>query len=91
MSLTKHTFVEHVGRSFRVQTGAAPVDLVLFEVTGLDAEPERPFSLLFRGPASRPLPQQIHALEHPPLDAFELFLVPVGREGDALIYEAVFN
>lgn len=48
-----------------------------------------PFSLLFRNVAS--LPQQIHRLVHPSLGEVDIFLVPVGRQGDATIYQAVFN
>ncbi len=48
-----------------------------------------PFSLLFRNVAS--LPQQIHTLVHPSLGEVDIFLVPVARDGDATVYQAVFN
>ena len=50
----------------------------------------QPFSLLFRGPSSVPLPQQIHRLEHDGLGSLDLFLVPVGADGNDLLYEAIF-
>lgn len=50
---------------------------------------QTPFSLLFRSTAS--LPQQIQTLVHPSLGEVDIFLVPVGRDGDATVYQAVFN
>jgi hypothetical protein len=42
---------------------------------------------VFRGGPTPPLPQRIHALEHPRLGRLELFLVPIGPE----TYQAVFT
>lgn len=42
--------------------------------------------------APRPaLPQRIYRLQHPQLEALDLFLVPVARTPGALHYEAVFG
>jgi hypothetical protein len=49
------------------------------------------FSLTFEGPAEPALPQRIYRLEHPQLDAMDLFLVPVARTATGLHYEAVFG
>lgn len=49
------------------------------------------FSLTFEAPAEPALPQRIYRLEHPLLDALELFLVPVARTATGLHYEAVFG
>jgi hypothetical protein len=46
-----------------------------------------PFSLVFRGGPTPPLPQRIHRVEHAELGALEIFLVPVGPDR----YEAVFT
>ena len=51
----------------------------------------QPFSLTFEAPAEPPLPQRIYRLEHPQLDAMDLFLVPVARTAAGLHYEAVFG
>jgi hypothetical protein len=48
-----------------------------------------PFSLFFLGPVR--LPQQIYHLTHDVLEPMDVFLVPVGSEGNALLYEAVFT
>jgi len=49
------------------------------------------FSLFFTGPVDRYLPQQVYFIEHERMGAFELFLVPVGRDESGFRYEAVFN
>lgn len=49
------------------------------------------FSLTFEGPPEPALPQHIYRLQHPQLDALDLFLVPVGRAAAGLHYEAVFG
>ena len=49
------------------------------------------FSLTFEAPAEPALPQRIYRLEHPQLDAMDLFLVPVARTAAGLHYEAVFG
>jgi len=51
---------------------------------------DRPFSLLFRGPANPRLTQGMHDLEHPRQPFTGLFLVPVGSDADGMLYEAVF-
>ena len=51
----------------------------------------QPFSLTFEAPAEPQLPQRIYRVEHPRLEAMEIFLVPVARTADALRYEAVFG
>ncbi len=49
------------------------------------------FSLTFEAPAEPALPQRIYRIEHPQLDAMDLFLVPVARTAAGLHYEAVFG
>lgn len=51
----------------------------------------QPFSLTFEAPLEPVLPQRIYRLEHPQLDAMDLFLVPVARTATGLHYEAVFG
>jgi len=49
------------------------------------------FSLLFDGPADKPLRQQTYHFSHGQIGCFDLFIVPIGAEHDARQYEAVFN
>lgn len=51
----------------------------------------QPFSLTFEAPAEPTLPQSIYRLEHPQLEAMDIFLVPVARSAAGLHYEAVFG
>lgn len=48
------------------------------------------FALTFRGPAASPLPQATYRFERgddPPRD---IFIVPVGGDGETAVYEAIF-
>jgi hypothetical protein len=95
--LTKETFAEHLGSTFRLHYGAAqPLGVELTEARPLGAVSrgpiERaPFALLFRGPRQPVLPQQIYPLEHERLGTLEIFLVPVGPDAAGMQYEAVFT
>jgi hypothetical protein len=51
----------------------------------------QPFSLTFEAPAEPALPQRIYRLQHPHLEAMDIFLVPVARTAAGLQYEAVFG
>ncbi len=95
-SFTCATFEQHLGETFRVGAGDREgVDLMLTEVTALSSSsPDRarePFSIVFRGPPDPVMPQQIQRLQHPGLGTFELFLVPIGPDGEGMQYEAVFT
>jgi hypothetical protein len=99
-SFTQSMFSEAVGTVFRVQTNPeVTTGLRLMEVTpGLsttanDREAARyeSFSLVFQGPGEQFLPQRMYAFDHDHLGRFELFIVPVGKEGGGFKYQAVFN
>ena len=49
------------------------------------------FSLCFRGAPRAFLPQGTYVLEQESLGRFELFIVPIGQEGDCIRYQALFN
>lgn len=85
-----------VGSAFEARTGRHVVPLVLDEVTalgqGLRTEGES-FSLSFSGPAAPALSQGTVALA-PAGETGEgtpVFLVPIGRQGERMLYEAIFN
>jgi hypothetical protein len=95
-------FIGHVNAMFRVVLGLEDtIDLELIEAKAIGEHPvpdspgtnRQPFSLIFRGPRERLLPQHIHPVEHPTLGTLDIFLVPLGPEGDptGLHYQAVFN
>lgn len=89
--LRLETFAPHVGGGFTLPDGTT-LRLAGASPAGDGAAPggRSPFSLLFCGPADRPLAQGTHELQHATLGDLALFLVPVGRAGDELQYEAVF-
>jgi hypothetical protein len=49
------------------------------------------FSVFFSGPGDCYLPQKAYPLEHDQMGAFDIFLVPIGRDDRGYNYEAVFN
>ncbi len=93
--LTHASFEEHLNTPFRVHFGGeAPLEVVLFQVRLHEAHGgprKQPFSLYFRGPRQPVLPQQIYRLEHEKMGTMEVFLVPIGPDGQGMGYEAVFN
>jgi len=50
-----------------------------------------PFRLIFDGPAQPVHPQATLPLDHPQLGRVEIFLVPIGPDGHAMRYEAIFT
>jgi hypothetical protein len=100
--LTVPDFIGHVNATFRVILGSGDViDLELIEAKTIGESRRRDspgirqqaFSLIFRGPRDRLLPQRIHPVKHPTLGTLAIFLVPLGPEGDptGLHYQAIFN
>jgi hypothetical protein len=94
--LTHETFGKELGSPFQLNWGAAaPLRLELVAATEFARASvgtrRTPFSLLFRGPRQPVLPQKTYPLEHDRLGRLEIFLVPIGPEGEAMRYEAVFT
>lgn len=94
--VTLDHFARCVGGGFEIDMGAGFLVLTLTEARPL---PERgfagmtraPFSLLFRSESKVLLPQQIYRLNNATLGILDIFLVPVARDKDGIIYQAVFN
>ena len=89
---TAADFAPHIETVFLLCAEAVDIPLTLIDAAarGRDNEHERPFSLLFTGPAQPPLPQRIYALSHPSLGVHDIFLVPISDNGQQRVYEAVF-
>lgn len=49
------------------------------------------FALHLRAPADFGLGQGVYALEHPEHGRLQLFMTPIRRNADGLLFEAVFN
>lgn len=89
-TLTVADFAPLRGDGFRVAgDGVEPFELQLVEVTEIAREPggRAPFSLVFRGGPTPPLPQGIYRVEQAGLGTIEIFLVPIAADR----YEAVFT
>ncbi|WP_404415928.1 DUF6916 family protein [Brevundimonas vesicularis] len=50
-----------------------------------------PFSLMFRSQSAVVLPQKIYGLRNAVMGALQVFLVPVARDREGIVYQAVFN
>ena len=100
-SFSYATFSDHLGETFRLRIDDdRTVDLVLTTATDLadhdwgypeTASRRTPFSIVFIGPAEFVLPQYNYRLESDTLGAFDLFIVPIGRDAAGVKYEAVFT
>jgi hypothetical protein len=98
--LTHSDFEPLCGATFGADLRAAPgVGLDLIEVRILRAPPQRPgrpparhpFALTFRARTPAYVPQAIYPISHDRLGRLDIFLVPVGRDDDGLLLEAVFS
>ena len=83
------------GADFDVRVAGGTVTVRLDTVTKL-GEGIRPegdsFSLVFSGPVSSPFGQGTITLARPTGgEAEQVFVVPIGRAGERMLYEAVFN
>lgn len=92
-NLTKEAFQKSLNTQFRVQlepAGIVAVELVEL-LEGVSTPRQEQFSLTFHGPLETPFGQGTRNVEHDNMGAFVLFLVPVARNPDGMVYEAVFN
>ena len=93
--LTIESFEPLVGTSFWLHHNGHKVELRLTGAARvMESQAARlkrtPFSLFFLGPLL--LPQQIYHLTHDAFaDPLDIFLVPVGNEGNGYAFEAVFT
>ena len=89
-------FYRCTGQTFSVELGATALDLTLAEARPLPVQPipgvtRQPFVLLFRSGSAVLLPQNIYRMSNLTMGKMEIFIVPVGRDGAGILYEAVFN
>jgi len=98
--LTLAHFTPYLGSSFRL-SGVDGVTLVLtqaslcapFKKGGIPVAPlaREPFDLIFLGPMSPILPQQIYRFETESMEPLEIFIVPIGPIEGGMGYQAIFN
>ena len=93
--LTLDHFAGCVNDTFHAALNDGDIEFVLVEARLLKAaapgQARAPFSLLFRNGAALLFPQQIYQMRHPRVGSVGIFLVPIAREREGFLYQAVFN
>jgi len=90
-------YAKHINTNFRIELESSdPIELRLIMVTPRASEAHEQsgmerFSVVFSGPGDVFLPQQTYRVTHPEMGEFEIFLVPIAKEGNEFRYEAVYN
>jgi hypothetical protein len=85
-------FRDSLRSDFAVRAASgATIALRLLEVNEKQAPGLEQFSLTFRGPLAPMLEQRIHRLEHSVIGSRDLFVVPIGPDGEGMLYEVIFN
>jgi hypothetical protein len=90
-------FSPHLNTNFKLGLdGQGELDLKLFHIHDYNETPEQrakvnSFSLEFQGPPDPQLPQRIYELTHDVMGRFEIFLVPIARNQQGVVYQAVYN
>ena len=90
---TRVQFSEQMESIFRAKLDdGQTLDLHLVKVESKTSNAfQECFSLLFHAPLDAPPFQNMFCLEHDKLGVMDLFLVPVEKKDDCLVFEAVFN
>lgn len=93
--LTIEDFAGCLNETFHAALNDGEIEFVLVEARPLDKAPpnalRHPFSLLFRNSAALLFPQQSYRMRHPRGFHVDIFIVPVARERDGFLYQAIFN
>lgn len=93
--LTLEHFAGCVNETFSASLNSMDVPFVLVEARPLQSRLPNamrlPFSLLFRNASAFLFPQQTYVMRHPRVGEVGIFLVPVAREREGFLYQAVFN
>jgi hypothetical protein len=93
--LTIEDFAGCLNETFHAALNDGEIEFVLVEARPLDKAPpnalRQPFSLLFRNSAALLFPQQTYRMRHPRGQYLDIFIVPVAREREGFLYQAIFN
>jgi hypothetical protein len=89
---TRDGFAGAVGSTFVVEAGDSPLALVLDRIEdGPRAPGFEQYALYFLGPGDPLLEQRTLRLDHEVMGTMEIFVVPIGRVGERIEYQACFN
>ncbi len=90
--LEHEEFAKHLHEKFRIRLDEQTVEAELTEISEHLVSPRQErFSIIFRTSNEMFLGQGQRPFEHDQMGNFELFIVPIGRDGEGTYYEAVFN
>lgn len=94
--LTFEAFSPHVNSTFSLGLGESTVELTLTQAAKQPVQPypgmmREPFSLFFRSATPVVLPQRQYPFKHASLGRLDIFIVPIGRDPQGIVYQAVFN
>lgn len=89
-------FARHLNETFRVGVGMSAVEMTLVQATkgkprDWEGIRKEPFSLLFKCDNPVIFPQRVYPFQNPSFGRMDIFIVPVGRERDGIVYQAIFN
>lgn len=91
--LSHEHFADKLGTTYMVAPGdgdVVPLRLRAFEPLNDSGRPGGSFRLEFVGPSARHLPQAIYPFTAEGEAAVDIFIVPIARDQDGFVYEAVF-
>ena len=93
LELSRAVFEQNLNTDFQLKAENGEREaLSLVQIqTGYCTPRNEQFSLIFRGDKSKVYPQRTYAVEHDLIGSFDLFLVPIARNQEGTLYEAVFN
>lgn len=94
--LTLEHFAPHLNETFSVDVDQGRTPFVLVEAAPIPYREftgmvRAPFSLVFHNASPVLFPQRIYQMTNAALGEFGIFLVPVARNRDGFLYQAVFN
>lgn len=89
-------FASHVNETFATDIDGHSAVFILLEVLPMQAHAfagkvREPFALLFRNEAAVVFPQRIYTMRNEAMGELGIFLVPVARDREGFLYQAVFN
>ncbi len=91
--LTHEEFAKHLYTKFLIRlSDNETVELEMTELSDEVVSPrQKRFSIIFSGPKEKDLGQGTRRFEHERMGEFELFIVPIAADDNAISYEANFN
>jgi hypothetical protein len=93
---TYEGFAPYLNQTFAVDLGTSTVEMTLVQATkghprDWEGVRKEPFSLLFKCASPVVLPQRIYQFATTGFGKMDIFIVPIARDKDGIVYQAVFN